>query len=43
VTQIEYIIKAADLRKFIIDYTANIDILRFDKFWLVDVLTQTIK
>jgi hypothetical protein len=43
VTQIEYIIKAADLRKFIIDYTANIDILRFDKFWLVDVLTQTIR
>lgn len=43
VTQIEYIIKAADLRKFIIEYVANIDILRFDKFWLVDVLTQTIK
>lgn len=43
ITQIEYDILAKDVRKFFMDYTTNVDILRCDKFWLIDVLTGVIK
>lgn len=43
ITQIEYDILAKDVRKLFMDYTANVDILRCDKFWFVDVLTGVIK
>jgi hypothetical protein len=32
-------IKEADVRDFIIDYTAHVDIRKVDKFWLVDLLS----
>lgn len=43
ITQIEYNIMAKDVRQFFRDYTANVDIMRCDKFWLIDVLTGAIK
>lgn len=43
ITQIEYDIHARDVRRFFKDYTANIDIVRCDKYWLIDLLTGVIK
>lgn len=43
ITQTEYTIKAADVRKFIVDYAPNVDIASCDKYWLIDILTGAIK
>lgn len=43
ITQIEYNIKAKDVRQFIKDHAPNVDIVRCDKYWLIDLLTGEIK
>lgn len=35
-----WIIKKADLKKFIVDYLPSIDITKFDKYFLIDVLND---
>ena len=36
-----WLIKEADLREVIIQYTAHLNFGKIDKFWLVDVLTNS--
>ena len=43
VTQIEYNIKAADVRQFFKDCAPMVDIAKCDKYWLIDLLTGAIK
>lgn len=43
VTQIEYTIKAADVRQFFKDCAPMVDIAKCDKYWLIDLLTGAIK
>ena len=43
VMQIEYNIKAADVRRFFQDCTPMVDIAKCDKYWLIDLLTGAIK
>lgn len=43
ISQIEYWIKASDVRQFIKDCTPMVDIAKCDKYWLIDLLTGAIK
>jgi len=43
IDQIEYEIKAQDIKQFFQDHASHIDIVRCDKYWLIDVLTGRIK
>lgn len=43
IKQIEYSIKAADVRALIKDYAPMIDLAKCDKYWLIDLLTGAIK
>ncbi len=43
ITDLEYQITAADLRRLLINHTHEINFAKIDKYWLVDVLTNAIK
>lgn len=38
--RVRYVIKAKDIRRYIIEYLPEVDITKCDKYWLVDILTE---